>query len=99
MIGNRLRFRLITIASDEDMFHVVERGMRDAATALNVDADLVGTPGFDTEDVIRMVRSAVQDGIDDGAPRHLLPMANTSLSPCTTTAWGHWRSERPGSHQ
>ena len=64
MIGSRLRFRLITIASDEELFHVVERGMRDAAAALNVDADLVGTPGFDIEDVIRMVRSAVHDGID-----------------------------------
>ena len=64
MIDNGLRFRLITIASDEELFHVVERGMRDAATALNVDADLVGTPGFDIEDVIRMVRSAVHDGID-----------------------------------
>ena len=64
MIDNGLRFRLITIASDEELFHVVERGMRDAATALNVDADLVGTPGFDIEDAIRMVRSAVHDGID-----------------------------------
>jgi simple sugar transport system substrate-binding protein len=64
MIDNRLRFRLVTIASDEELFHVVERGMRDAATALNVDADLVGTHGFDIEDVIRLVRSAVHDGID-----------------------------------
>jgi simple sugar transport system substrate-binding protein len=64
MIGNRLRFRLITIASDEELFHVVERGMRDAATALNVHADLVGTPGFDIDDVIGMVRAAVRDGID-----------------------------------
>ena len=64
MIDDRLRFRLITIASDEELFHVVERGMRDAATALNVDAALVGTPGFDIEDVIRLVRSAVHDGID-----------------------------------
>ena len=64
MIGSRLRFRLITIASDEELFHVVERGMRDAAAALNVDADLVGTPGFDIDDVIGMVRSAVHDGID-----------------------------------
>ena len=64
MIDNRLRFRLITIASNEELFHVVERGMRDAATALNVDADLVGTHGFDIEDVIRLVRSAVHDGID-----------------------------------
>lgn len=64
MIDNKLRFRLVTIASDEELFHVVERGMRDAATALNVDADLVGTPGFDIEDVIRLVRSAVHDGID-----------------------------------
>ena len=64
MIDHRLRFRLITIASDEELFHVVERGMRDAATALNVDADLVGTPGFDIADVIHLVRSAVHDGID-----------------------------------
>jgi simple sugar transport system substrate-binding protein len=64
MIDNRLRFRLITIASDEELFQVVERGMRDAAMALNVDADLVGTPGFDIEDVVRIVRSAVEDGID-----------------------------------
>jgi simple sugar transport system substrate-binding protein len=64
MIDNRLRFRLITIASDEELFHVVERGMSDAAAALNVDAELVGTPGFDTDDVIRMVRSAVHSGVD-----------------------------------
>lgn len=64
MLDDRLRFRLITIASDEELFHVVERGMRDAAAALNIDADLVGTPGFEVEDVIRLVRSAVRDGID-----------------------------------
>jgi simple sugar transport system substrate-binding protein len=60
----RLRFRLVTIARDEELFHVVERGMHDAAKALNVDADLVGTPGFDIEDVIRVVKSAVHDRID-----------------------------------
>jgi simple sugar transport system substrate-binding protein len=64
MIDHRLRFRLVTIASDEELFHVVERGMSDAAAALNVDADLVGTPGFNVEDVIRLVRSALHDGID-----------------------------------
>ena len=64
MIDKKLRFRLITIASDEELFHVVERGMRDAATALDVEADLVGTPGFDIADLIGLVRSAVRDGID-----------------------------------
>jgi simple sugar transport system substrate-binding protein len=61
---DRLRFRLITIASDEELFEVVERGMRDAAAALNVDADLVGVPGFDIDELIGLVRSAVQDGVD-----------------------------------
>lgn len=64
MIDDRLRFRLVTIASDEELFHVVERGMRDAADALNVDADLVGTPGFDIDDLIGLVRSAIDNGID-----------------------------------
>ncbi|MER8571307.1 substrate-binding domain-containing protein [Mesorhizobium sp. M1409] len=64
MTDDRLRFRLITIASDEELFHVVKRGMRDAAAALSVDADLVGTPGFDIEDVVCLVRSAIHDGID-----------------------------------
>ena len=64
MTDYRLRFRLVTIAIDEELFHVVERGMRDAATVLNVDADFVGTPGFDIGEVIRLVRSAVDDGVD-----------------------------------
>ena len=64
MTDTRLRFRLVTIARDEELFHVVERGMRDAAGALNVDADLVGTPGFDIDDVIRLVRTAVAERID-----------------------------------
>lgn len=64
MTDDRLRFRLITIASDEELFEVVERGMRDAAAALNVDADLVGVPGFDIDELIGLVRSAVQDGVD-----------------------------------
>lgn len=63
-IDHKLRIRLITIASDEELFHVVARGMRDAAAALNADAELVGTPGFEVGEVERLVREAIRDRVD-----------------------------------
>jgi simple sugar transport system substrate-binding protein len=57
-------FRLITIASDEPLFEVVARGMRDAATALGVTAELVGTPGFEVREIVDLVRRAIADGVD-----------------------------------
>jgi simple sugar transport system substrate-binding protein len=79
MSYDKLRFRLVTIASDEELFHVVERGMQDAAAALNVEAELVGTPGFDIEDVVQLVRSAIHDGIDGVGLNVFHPTALTGV--------------------
>src|SRR5258706_539556 len=64
MSRERLKFRLITIASDEQLFEVVARGMRDAARAMDVEAELVGTPGFEVSAVISLVRTALADRMD-----------------------------------
>lgn len=86
MIDDRLRFRLITVARDEALFDVVERGMRDAANALHVEAELVGTPGFDHEAVIGLVRSAIQDGIDGIGLNIFHPTALAGVIAQATTA-------------
>ena len=63
-MSKRLRFRFITIAVGEEIFNVVRKGMSDAAAAMQVDVDLVGTPGVDSEELVRLTRQAIADGVD-----------------------------------
>ncbi|MDB5523424.1 MAG: hypothetical protein JWM58_1187 [Rhizobium sp.] len=55
----RLKLRLLTIAVGEELFNVVRKGMQDAATAMDVDAELDGTPGVDADELIRLTRQAM----------------------------------------
>jgi simple sugar transport system substrate-binding protein len=59
-----LRFRFITIAVKEQFFAVVRRGIADAAAAMGVEAELVGTPGVAAEEVIALTRQAIADRVD-----------------------------------
>ncbi|MET3925826.1 substrate-binding domain-containing protein [Devosia sp. 2618] len=64
MKSGKLTFRFVTIAADEELFRVVSRGLADAAAAMNVDASLVGTPGFDLAEFKALVRQALADHVD-----------------------------------
>ena len=66
MISGRikLRLRLLTIAVNEEFFNVVRKGMNDAAAAMQVEADLAGTPGVDAGELVRLTRQAIADGVD-----------------------------------
>ncbi|MBA4106009.1 MAG: hypothetical protein C0485_09645 [Pirellula sp.] len=59
-----LRLAFITCAVDQKFFDPVKQGMRDAAAAMNVECDFLGTPGVDVPAQIGMVRQAVADGYD-----------------------------------
>ncbi len=59
-----LRLAFITCAVDQKFFDPVKQGMRDAAAAMNVECDFLGTPGVDVPAQIKMVRQAVADGYD-----------------------------------
>lgn len=59
-----LRLAFITCAVDQKFFGPVKQGMRDAAAAMNVECEFLGTPGVDMPAQIAMVRQAVADGYD-----------------------------------
>ncbi|WP_172992040.1 substrate-binding domain-containing protein [Lacipirellula parvula] len=59
-----LRLAFITCAVDQKFFDPVKRGMNDAATALNVECDFLGTPGVDVPAQIELVKKAVADGYE-----------------------------------
>jgi simple sugar transport system substrate-binding protein len=60
----KLRLRLLTIAVNEEFFTVVRKGMNDAAAAMQVEADLSGTPGVEAGELVRLTRQAIADGVD-----------------------------------
>lgn len=60
----RLRLRFLTIAVNEEFFTVVRKGMNDAAAAMQVEANLAGTPGVEAGELVRMTRQAIADGVD-----------------------------------
>jgi simple sugar transport system substrate-binding protein len=60
----KLRLRLLTIAVEEEFFTVVRKGMNDAAAAMQVEADLAGTPGVEAGELIRLTREAIAEGVD-----------------------------------
>lgn len=59
-----LRLIFITCTVDAKFFEPVKKGMRDAAEAMNVLCDFVGTAGVNVEEQARMVNQAVADGYD-----------------------------------
>ncbi|WP_428305078.1 substrate-binding domain-containing protein [Lacipirellula sp.] len=59
-----LRLAFITCTIDQKFFDPVKQGMRDAAAAMNVECDFLGTAGVDVPAQIAMVRKAVADGYD-----------------------------------
>jgi simple sugar transport system substrate-binding protein len=62
--ARKLRIRLLTIAAEEEFFKAVRRGMEDAANAMQVEAELGGTPGVSAKAVIALARQSLQEGVD-----------------------------------
>jgi simple sugar transport system substrate-binding protein len=60
----KLRIRLLTIAVEEDLFKAVRRGAADAAKAMQVEAELGGTPDVSAQVVIALTRKALNEGVD-----------------------------------
>jgi simple sugar transport system substrate-binding protein len=60
----RLTLRFITLCVDEDFFGPVKKGMRDACALVNAESTFVGTADIDIPAQVRMVESAVGDGVD-----------------------------------
>jgi len=60
----RLRFIFITPCVGEDFFDVVKKGMRDAATLMDVESSFVGTADVDIDQQIKMIRRAIAEGYD-----------------------------------
>lgn len=67
------KYQYITGFTQEDFFRDVRRGMRDAAAELNVDVEFTGTLDADPEALSRMIRQAVDDGMDGLAVNILHP--------------------------
>ena len=59
LISTKLKLRFITIAVNEEFFTVVRKGMKDAAAAMQLEAELVGTPGVSAADLIELTRQAI----------------------------------------
>lgn len=70
-----LRFALITCAVDAPFFMPVKQGMRDAAAAMGVDCDFMGTAGVDVQEQAQMVRRSVAEGYDGIAVNIIDPAA------------------------
>lgn len=59
-----LRLAFITCAVDAPFFVPIKKGMHDAARAMGVESDFMGTPDVDVEAQAAMVRQAVEQGYD-----------------------------------
>ncbi len=62
MITMQLRFAFITCSKDQPFYGPVKKGMQDAAKAMNVRCDWLGTEGVDIPAQVDLVRRAVADG-------------------------------------
>ena len=71
----QLRFAFITCAVDARFFVPVKKGMNDAAEALGVHCDFIGTEGVDIEKQAAMIGQAVKDGYDGIAVSIIDPVA------------------------
>lgn len=70
-----LRFAFITCSVEGKFFEPVKKGMRDAAKAMGVECEFVGTQGVDLKAQASMVRGAVADGYDGIALNLIDPKA------------------------
>lgn len=71
----RLRFVFITCCRDEAFFGPVKQGMRDAARAMEVECEFIGTPGVDVAAQAELVRKAVAEGYHGIALNIIDPVA------------------------
>lgn len=71
----RLRFVFITCCRDEAFFGPVKQGLRDAARAMDVHCDFIGTPGVDVAAQAALVRKAVAEGYHGIALNIIDPVA------------------------
>jgi hypothetical protein len=62
--ATKLKLRFITIAVNEEFFTVVRKGMNDAAAAMQLEAELVGTPDVSARELIKLTRQAIADRVD-----------------------------------
>ncbi|MCI0499076.1 MAG: substrate-binding domain-containing protein [Planctomycetales bacterium] len=72
---NDLRFAFITCTAEAPFFLPVKQGMRDAAEAMGVRCDFMGTVGVDVQAQAEMVRQAVEAGYDGIAVNIIDPVA------------------------
>ncbi len=61
---SRLKLLFIAVTCDEAFFGPVKRGIADAAAMMEVDADFTGSTGVDTDEMSRLARDALANGID-----------------------------------
>jgi len=73
--AQELRFVFITCCRDEAFFNPVKKGMADAARAMNVRCEFIGTDGVDLKAQAEMVRKAVADGCHGIALNIIDPVA------------------------
>jgi simple sugar transport system substrate-binding protein len=71
----RLRFAFVSTCVGYSFFDTIKKGMEDAAAALGVDCEYMGTPGVDAKAQAEMVRQAVADGYDGIAVSIIDPQA------------------------
>ncbi len=71
----RLRFVFITCCRDEAFFGPVKQGLRDAARAMDVECDFIGTPGVDVVAQAALVRKALAEGYHGIALNIIDPVA------------------------
>ena len=73
-----LRIQFVGVFIEEEFFKPVKRGMEDAGRDLRVDVSFTGDTGGDVEVVNRMIREAVDSGVDGIAVDIIHPSANNT---------------------
>jgi len=71
----KLRFAFVSTCVGYSFFDTVKKGMEDAAAALGVECEYMGTQGVDAKAQAEMVRQAVADGYDGIAVSIIDPQA------------------------
>jgi simple sugar transport system substrate-binding protein len=74
--AKRLKIQFVGVFINEDFFKPVKRGMEEAGRDLGVDVAFTGDTGGDAEIVNRMIREAVDAGVDGIAVDIIHPTAN-----------------------
>ena len=60
----RLKLLFVAVTCDEAFFEPVKRGMADAAAMMGVDATFTGSKGVDADEMSKLARDALAQGID-----------------------------------